>query len=208
MKKAISILAVIAVLSLCACSNIAKDANATSETDTTYAVKDGDTKISGEVTAIVGNKVTLALGTVSEGKGGKRGEGFTGERPEGMSEPNGMQRPDGEGFTGDAGSGERPEMPSGANGGNMPGNGGERPEGMSGFDGMERPSEGGSGGFGGGRSSGTIVKNGKTADYTLPVGMTISGASKSDADYSSVTVGMILTLTLNADGEVVAAEVV
>ena len=50
----------------------------TSQTE--YVMKDGDTQITGEVTEIVGNEVTLALGEVTEGS---RKENDDMEIPEG-----------------------------------------------------------------------------------------------------------------------------
>ena len=53
----------------------------------------------------------------------------------------------------------------------------------------------------------SIEKSGETASYIIPVGMKISGANGRNNDYSSISAGMVLRLTLNADGYVVAAEI-
>lgn len=188
-------------------------------TQTEYVMQDGDTQVTGEVTEIVGNEVTLALGEVAESDKGNRGgekpaDGETTEMPDGAEMPeggfesgempemsDGAEMPEG-GF----GNGEMPEMPDGMEmpeggfgGGEMP-DGMEMPEG--GFDG------GNKGSMKGGRgSSASIEKSGETASYTIPVGMTISGAGGRNSDYSSISAGTVLRLTLNSEGYVVAAEI-
>ena len=154
-------------------------------------MQDGDTQVTGEVTSIVGNEVTLALGEVIENERENRGgeKPVDGEMPE-MSEggfgngemPEGFEMPEG-GF----GNGEMPEMPEG----------------------MKIPEGGFGGNMKGGRGgSSTIEKSGETAAYTIPVGMTISGAGGRNSDYSAISAGMMLRLTLNSDGYVVAAEII
>ena len=61
-------------------------------------------------------------------------------------------------------------------------------------------------GFGrGGRKSASITKSGEESSYMIPVGMTIAGLSGRASDYSGITVGTILTLTVSEDGTVRAA---
>ena len=60
---------------------------------------------------------------------------------------------------------------------------------------------------GGKGNSVNIEKNGETASYTIPVGMQISSAGGRNSDYSSISTGMVLRLTLNSDGYVVATEI-
>ncbi|MBQ8780587.1 MAG: hypothetical protein IJZ72_02775 [Oscillospiraceae bacterium] len=194
---------------------------------TEYVMQEGDTQVTGEVTEIVGNEVTLALGEVSETDGGRMpertengemSEGFgNGEMPEGFE--NG-EMPEGfgsgempEGF----GSGEMPEgfgnseMPEGFGNGEMPegfGNG-EMPEG---FGNGEMPEGFGNGEMKGGRGrsgrgSASVEKSGETASYIIPVGMTVTGAGGRNSDYSSISAGTVLKLTLNSDGYVAAAEI-
>ena len=98
------------------------------------------------------------------------------------------------------GSGTPPEMPDG----NMPS--GDMPTG----DMPEMPSGDFSApdgaGFGkGGRKSASITKSGEESSYMIPVGMTIDGLSGRSSDYSGITVGTILTLTVSEDGTVRAA---
>lgn len=194
-----------------------------SDTQSIYVMQEGDTQITGEVTEIIGNEVTLALGNVSQSNpqreipdneeisGGEvipqigngedfpqreNGEGFP-QRENGEGFP---QRENGEGFPGrDFGEGFQR-----GNGEGFP-----QREGGDGF-----PQQRGNGeGFpqmGGGRSRGssaTIEKNGETSSYIIPVGMTVIGASGRNNDYSAVSAGMILRLTINANGYVVAAEI-
>ena len=60
--------------------------------------------------------------------------------------------------------------------------------------------------MGGGRRGGaSIDKNGDEGTYIIPVGMPIDGLSGRNSDYSGITVGTILTLTINEDGVVCAA---
>ncbi len=166
-----------AVLSLTACSS---DDEGTMEftqqtvEENNYVAQSSDTVVSGEVTAIVGNSVTLALGEISESENtgaadaGDEAADFSGEMPRG---------------------GDMPDM----SGGEMPDKG---DMGMSSFG-------GGNGGGGRGKSSSaTIEKSGEEATYILPVGMPIGSG-----DYSNILEGDILTLTINSEGIVCAAEV-
>ena len=142
-----------------------------------YTAKESDSTVSGEVTKIVGNRITLALGSISENEEGKKSD-IKGGRPEMNGE-----MPD---F-----GGERPEM-----NGEMPDFGGERPE-MNG----EMPD------FKGGRKSSSIKKSGEEAEYIIPVGMPVSGLGGRSSDYSGITEGVVITLTINEKGIVCAAEV-
>ena len=71
----------------------------------------------------------------------------------------------------------------------------------------DAPNNDGNGtGFGrGGRKSASITKSGEESSYMIPVGMTIAGLSGRSSDYSGITVGTILTLTVSEDGTVRAA---
>lgn len=61
-------------------------------------------------------------------------------------------------------------------------------------------------GFGrGGRKNASITKSGEESSYMIPVGMTIAGLSGRSSDYSGITVGTLLTLTVSEDGTVRAA---
>lgn len=193
---------------------------------TEYVMQDGDTQITGEVTSIVGNEVTLALGEITENEKGNRG----GEKPADGEMPEMQERA--EVPEGDFEKGEMPEMPEGAEipegdfeKGEMPEmpEGAEIPEGDFGNGEMPERMENSKGDYGNGEvqeglggentkgskgGSATIEKNGETAAYTIPVGMTISGTGGRNSDYSAISAGMVLRLTLNSDGYVVAAEII
>lgn len=181
-----------ALILMAGCSSDKAEENsvpAAASVQTEYVMQEGDTQIVGEVTEIVGNEVTLALGELEEKSQG----GGNGEKPE---------MPEGESMPEMGENGEMPEMPEG---GNMPemGENGEMSE-------MPEGGKGGNGGRGGkgGKSSASVSKSGETASYIIPVGMTVSGASGRDSDYSAISVGNVLRLTVNSEGYVVAAEIV
>lgn len=119
-----------------------------------YVTAADDVTITGEVTEIVGNRVTLRI--VASGEM-PEGEMHSEEHPE-MPEGDRPEMPDG----------DRPEMPEGG-----------RPE-MPGSTRIEEAE----------------------AVYTIPVGMTIDGLSGRKNDYSGITEGMMLTLTVSSDGAV------
>ncbi|MGN0643228.1 MAG: hypothetical protein ACI4JJ_08770 [Huintestinicola sp.] len=156
-----------------------------------YIAKDTDTIVTGEVISIVGNEVTLALGTA---KGSADGE-----KP--SSSEDADNTPSSEDDLHGKGKGNRPdfgggEMPDMENGGTPPDINGEMPD-----------LEGGEKGKGVGRRSNvSLEKSGEQAVYYLPAGMPITGLSGRNTDYSGVTEGMILTLTVNEDGIVCAAK--
>ncbi len=187
MKKCKRILSIITALALAAVlagcsddedSNSSADAAETEQTE--YVMQDGDYQVTGEVSSIVGNEVTLDLGDVEESEASQIDFGETSES-------------DGET---DEMSGEMPEMS-----GEMPEMGGEMPD-MSGMD-------GGKGGMRNGgeqKSSYEITKSGESGVYLIPYGMTVTGNGRS-GDYSSITEGTLLRLTITADGYVAAAEI-
>ena len=179
-KSLFIILAVLALYSTafsgCAESNEKENMPAETAAVNNYVPKETDKTVSGEVTKITGNRITLALGTVSAdnaqapGQNGEMPE-MNGEMPEGDFAP-----PDG----------ERPERS------------GEKPD-WSG----EMPTQG----KGGRRGGSTVEKTGEEAQYILPVGMPIDGLSGRNTDYSGITAGTVITLTVNEKGVVCAAEV-
>ena len=208
-----------ALILLAGCSSDKAEENsvpAAASAQTEYVMQEGDTQVIGEVTEIVGNEVTLALGELEEkSQGGGNGEkpempedgsmpemGENGEMPE-MPEGGNMPEMGENGEMPEGGSmpemGENGEMPEMPEGGNMPemGENGEMPQ----------MGEGGKGGKSG-KSSASVNKSGETASYIIPVGMTVSGASGRDSDYSAISVGNVLRLTVNSEGYVVAAEIV
>ena len=188
-KNFFIILAVLALYSAafsgCAENNEKENSPTETAAVNNYVPKERDTTVSGEVTKITGNQITLALGTVSEDN--SQAPEQNGDMPEFDG-----NMPDGD-FT-------PPE-------GGMPERGGEKPD----FGG-ERSDWGGErsemGGRSGGRKGGSSVqKTGEEAQYILPVGMPIDGLSGRNTDYSGVTTGTVITLTVNEQGVVCAAEV-
>lgn len=167
---------------------------------TEYVMQEGDTQIVGEVTQIVGNEVTLALGEAVESNNGKDMPEMPqgGERPKFDSE-NGeaLQMPQGDDMPKfDRENGEAPQMPQDGDMPQMPDGGfpdmdGEAPE-------FKR---------GGRKSSVSVEKSGETGTYIIPVGMTVSGAVGRSSDYTAISAGMTLRLTLNSDGYTVSAEI-
>lgn len=175
---------ILAFMSLCtmtlsACGDSSDENNMPENTAAVnnYVKQDTDTVVTGEVTKITGNKVTLALGTLSK----------TEDTVDEGREPPVM----GNGEMPSFGSG-RPDMANGE----KPDFSGERPD----------MAEGGSRDFAKGRrSAASVEKSGENAEYIIPVGMPIDGLSGRSSDYSGISAGTVLTLTVNADGVVCAA---
>ncbi len=190
-KKSFFLLLALLTLNLTACSDSAEETQQiTTAAPNNYTAVSTDTTVSGEVTAIAGNYVTLALGTVEENK-----DDSDNSNPDDKSDGNYDMLSDLPDAPNNDGNGTPPEMPDG----NMPS--GDMPE-MSSGD-MNAPD---GAGFGrGGRKSASITKSGEESSYMIPVGMTIAGLSGRSSDYSGITVGTILTLTVSEDGTVRAA---
>lgn len=178
-KKSFFLLLAMLTLNLTACSDSAEEAQQmTTAAPNNYTAVSTDTTVSGEVTAIAGNYVTLALGTVEENKDDNSDNNTSDDK----SGDNSDMKSDFPDAPNNDGSGTPPEMPSGD---------------FSAPDGA---------GFGrGGRKSASITKSGEESSYMIPVGMTIDGLSGRSSDYSGITVGTILTLTVSEDGTVRAA---
>lgn len=190
-KKSFFLLLALLTLNLTACSDSAEETQQiTTAAPNNYTAVSTDTTISGEVTAIAGNYVTLALGTVEENKDDSDNSNSDDKSDGNYDMPSDL--PD---APNNDGNGTPPEMP----GGNMPS--GDMPEMPSGD--FSAPD---GAGFGrGGRKSASITKSGEESSYMIPVGMTIAGLSGRSSDYSGITVGTILTLTVSEDGTVRAA---
>lgn len=190
-KKSFFLLLALLTLNLTACSDSAEEnQQITTAAPNNYTAVSTDTTVSGEVTAIAGNYVTLALGTVEENK-----DDSDNSNPDDKSDGNYDMPSDLPDAPNNDGNGTPPEMPDG----NMPS--GDMPEMPSGD--MNAPD---GAGFGrGGRKSASITKSGEESSYMIPVGMTIAGLSGRSSDYSGITVGTILTLTVSEDGTVRAA---
>lgn len=195
-KKSFFLLLAMLTLNLTACSDSAEEAQQmTTAAPNNYTAVSTDTTVSGEVTAIAGNYVTLALGTVEENQNDSNNS-----NSDNKSSDNSDMKSDFPDAPNNDGSSTPPEMPDG----NMPS--GDMPTG----DMPEMPSGDFSApdgaGFGkGGRKSASITKSGEESSYMIPVGMTIDGLSGRSSDYSGITVGTILTLTVSEDGTVRAA---
>lgn len=190
-KKSFFLLLALLTLNLTACSDSAEETQQiTTAAPNNYTAVSTDTTVSGEVTAIAGNYVTLALGTVEENK-----DDSDNSHSDDKSDGNYDMPSDLPDAPNNDGNGTPPEKPDG----NMPS--GDMPEMPSGD--MNAPD---GAGFGrGGRKSGSITKSGEESSYMIPVGMTIAGLSGRSSDYSGITVGTILTLTVSEDGTVRAA---
>lgn len=175
-KKSFFLLLAMLTLNLTACSDSAEEAQQmTTAAPNNYTAVSTDTTVSGEVTAIAGNYVTLALGTVEENKDDNSDNNTSDDK----SGDNSDMKSDFPDAPNNDGSGTPPEMPSGD---------------------FSAPD---SAGFGkGGRKSASITKSGEESSYIIPVGMTIDGLSGRSSDYSGITVGTILTLTVSEDGTV------
>lgn len=190
-KKSFFLLLALLTLNLTACSDSAEETQQiTTAAPNNYTAVSTDTTVSGEVTAIAGNYVTLALGTVEENQNDSDNS-----HSDDKSDGNYDMPSDLHDAPNNDGNGTPPEMP----GGNMPS--GDMPEMPSGD--MNAPD---GAGFGrGGRKSASITKSGEKSSYMIPVGMTIAGLSGRSSDYSGITVGTLLTLTVSEDGTVRAA---
>ena len=146
-----------------------------------YEAKESDTIVSGEVTAVTGNRVTLAIGTITDDEE----ESAEKSTPPGQD---GKEMPDfANGEKPDFANGERPDFSNG-----------EMPDfDQSGFGGRD----------GGRKKSAALEKNGSECSYIIPVGMPVDGLTGRSADYSGIKTGMVLTLTVNEKGIVCAASV-
>lgn len=178
-----------------------------------YVKQDTDTVVTGEIVSITGNMVTLALGEVQSGK-----QDSTGEKPESGSQSQDRQPPESDGSQSadgrqppDMGNTDSTDGSRGGHGrhseGEMPsfGENGEMP--ASGENG-EMPSFGEGGGRKGGSGRSSIAKSGEEASYIIPVGMTIDGLTGKSADYSGLSEGLVISLTVDESGKVCAAGIV
>lgn len=187
-KNLFIILAVLALYStaLAGCSESSDKTDMPADTAAVnnYVPTSTDKTVSGEVTKITGNRITLALGNITEDSGSPDENSDNAESADGnMPEPNG-EMPQMNGDMPDFG-GEMPDM-----NGTPPDMGGDMPQ-------MNK----------GGRKSASVEKTGEEAEYILPVGMPIDGLNGRSNDYSGISAGDVITLTVNEQGNVCAAEV-
>lgn len=207
-KKLVVLMAVLLILAVCGCGQqeetVVINIEAKPQDDKGSADAPQQTEqpagspsqtVVGRVDSIVGNEVTLALGTVAS-----TGQG---------------QRSNGNDNTGSLQAGGMPSIEDrgGAPESDMPG---EMMEGAPPFEGMEMPQKGNMGG--GGRPTGensrgngngeasagrvNVSYTGETAVYLLPVGMSIG-----TGDFTSVSEGMVLQLSLNDEGTITAVSI-
>lgn len=199
MKNAIKIVicGIMSALMMSACGKEEQNVEFTSGTVTEYVMQDGDSTIIGEVVSIIGNEVTIDVGSISEETKDmppKNDEVITSAADE--NEDVGSE-------TSEAklqGNKEIPEM-----GGEIPDMSGEIPD-MSGERpntdeeipdmGRERPG-----------NSVEVIKTGETESYIIPVGMSVTGGSGRSSDYNAITAGAAIQITLNSEGLVVACEI-
>lgn len=185
-KNLFIILSVLTLYStaLAGCSESSDKTDMTAETAAVnnYVPTSTDKTVTGEVTKITGNRITLALGNITEDNS--------------APDENSGNAPEADGNMPDFG-GDMPQM-----NGDMPDFGGEMPD-MNGTP----PDMGDMPSGKGGRKSTSVEKTGEKAEYILPVGMPIDGLSGRSNDYSDVSAGDVITLTVNEQGTVCAAEV-
>lgn len=192
----------ILVFSACAKSDGKAENTTVQQQAEVYEMQEGDTQVSGEVVSIVGNEVTLALGEVIEKEmpsGGMPQNGESNDSDNSSSD----ERPE-RGERGSFAEGEMPDFGSFDKGERPDLADGEAPD----FGSLEK------GGNGGGQfenkrggANVTFEKSGESGTYIIPVGMTVSGFSGRSSDYSGISEGDILTLTIDSEGTVKSAEV-
>ena len=199
-KNLFVILSVLTLYStaLAGCSESSERSDMTAETAAVnnYVPTASDTTVTGEVTKITGNRITLALGNITEDSSAPDENSCNAPEADGNMPDFGGEKPDMNGNMPDFG-GEMPDM-----NGDMPDFGGEMPD-MNGTP----PDMGNMPSGKGGRKSASVEKTGEEAEYILPVGMPIDGLSGRSNDYSGVSAGDVITLTVNDRGNVCAAEV-
>lgn len=183
MKKVIA--SALALLLLAGC---ALPGGAASSQSASASVLTGET-VSGIITQVNGNEITLDLVTLA-------GEGAASPGEEGAADREAPAPQENERPAGGRGSGGRGEAPSGAGGDGMPSppSGGE---GAPAF-GEEGPFGAAGGGTGAARRS--YTRTGETALYQIPVGaavITLTGASRG---FNSLSTDLLVTITLREDG--------
>jgi hypothetical protein len=221
MKKFYLFLMLFAFCFACGCSSGTNSQNKNNnnssrpaQTETTV-LSSNQTQVAGKVTSIIGNEVVLALGEISTSSMLQAENNETSASNSENSSASTSSSENQDSKNSFRGNGQRPsgEMPSGEKPSGMPS--GEAPSGEmpSGMPSGEAPSgEMPSGGNFAGRTGGKveITLNGETGTYIIPVGLSLSGLSGNTTDFSAITEGMILRLTLETNSDstkVIAAEV-
>ena len=227
MKRFLPLIAVLLVLSLFIVGCGKESDPVTIEVGGAASVTDPSTSgstVIGRVDSIVGNEVILSIGTLDSSDtaagsetSGRFGGALSDSNMRGGATPgdfaSGSDIPQGASGSDMPGGASGTNMPQGVSGSDMPQpvSGTNMPQGASGSDMPQRGSgsdmPGGSapsGGFNGGSMGGAlnVTYTGETATYLLPVGMAIG-----TGDYSSVTEGMVLQLTIDGDGTITAVSI-
>ena len=216
MKRIALLLSITLILFAVGCAksgdqNAAKD---NQQLDVSAAPADaGSSMVYGRVDSIIGNEVVLALGEPQRGGGSssssadQSGAQADGEQQSGASGEQSGENPSGTSGTGQRGnwSASGGNATDGAPSGEMPS--GEAPSGQ--MPSGEAPSgdkaaalSGNAGGTQQGGRSVSLTYSGDTATYLLPVGMAIGSG-----DFSDVTEGMVLSLTLDTEGTITAVSI-
>ncbi len=165
------------------------------------AAENGGATVYGKVESIVDNEVLLALGepqksTASSLEAPEGSDVQTDEAPEGQKVQIGeAPQADASGESITFGEGERPDGKTFFGSGER--SGGQMPSG--GKDAQTIQASGNSGGMG---RSVSLDYTGETAKYLLPVGMAIGSG-----DFSNVSKGMVLALSLNGEGTITAVRI-
>lgn len=189
MKKAVLALALVLAL-LGGCGGTSRDPGGTESSSSQELT--GET-VSGIITKVNGNEVTLELVTLEQQQP-PRGE----DEPQSAadSEPSGGME---EGRGGQEGGGNRRQGNSGEGGPGGRASGAERP-----FGGGEMPSMGETptGGMpsGGGGSQRGYTRTGETALYQIPVGAEVVTLTGTSRNFTSLSTDLLVTITLREDG--------
>ena len=194
MKRFFAVMTVLAVVAaLCGCSGETASSESSSDETITHEIQSQET-IYGKVDSIVGNEVTIELGTPEEGTApqqadnGASSETSESASSESASPSDGGSAPQGGGSMPSGGAPQgnmsMPDSASMPDGASMP-EGGSMPSG-----GMPSGGTGGDTNGGGAGRSVTLTYTGETASYILPVGMSVG-----TGDYSSISSGMVISIT-------------
>ena len=139
--------------------------------------------VSGIITQVNGNEITLDLVTLDGAMGGQGGPGSGG--PSGEEDASG-QASDGEGEASSSGEGEASS-------------GEERtPSGEGGMPAMEEDSGGITVGLE--TTQKNYTRTGETATYQIPIGATVITLTGTERDFNSLTTDLLVTITLREDG--------
>ena len=215
-KRTLS-LALVLSLAFTGCGVVEKASQAfqstTSGSQSSSQAITGET-VSGIITQVNGNEITLELVTMSGMGGGAPGSGSAGDSPNGEASSGQEGAPD----RGNAAGGQNREFPSGEDfsagdeNGTPPDGGipdGEQPADIpSGEDPSAGtgegvlPADGGSGGITVGLETTpkTYTRTGETALYQIPVGTPVITLTGTTRDFNSLSTDLLVTITFREDG--------